>query len=660
MDNEAEIIFLFRRMAGATISLLLAVLIYSVPAKAQEATLTQSLEQIAIAADQSNWAHAAEIAKRSKDPLFASQALAALKIYYTPDKYTANELISFFAKASWLPESVFHSRVERSLKPSLPIEQLRNWYAAHEPITQYGKLVASFVSTSGAISNQNAAPLITHWKKTKLDNEDETFFIKSFKSNLSNQDLMNKVEFYIWSADYEKANALIEYLPSNLAQTAKDQLKLAKKPELLKKYLVQSKDFASTSELTKYLAIKYLIDNSHEDHAISLLKNTPTSINTDKWYSIRNRLARYCLQNGDFEDAYKIISKHNLTEGNDFVEAEFLSGWISLRFLKNPQGALRHFINMADQASFSSSKAKAHYWLYKTYMQLGKSEKENYHLEQAALFQGNFYGMLALAELKKHSNINYFSKESSDFTKDDSDAIKKLTLFVSATRKAKIEPLSRDLINSMAETNTDSATLITVLKFLKARNLNSLAVELGTRANLKQGYVFDYGFPNQLPVDESFDNKALYLAIIRQESYFNQEATSPTGAKGLMQLMPDTAALMAKKLGLPKNGYITSSKLNFLKGSAYVDNLIDNFGGSQILAIAAYNAGPGNVKKWVNKYGDPRGKSQDFVIDWLELIPFAETRLYVKKVLENYMIYECLENNKSLPADRIFEVFQNG
>ena len=134
----------------------------------------------------------------------------------------------------------------------------------------------------------------------------------------------------------------------------------------------------------------------------------------------------------------------------------------------------------------------------------------------------------------------------------------------------------------------------------------------------------------------------MYLAIIRQESKFDPDAVSIAGARGLMQIMPETAYRLAKILGLPKDSYATSPKANILKGITYVDQLYAQYNNC-VLTLAAYNAGSGNVRKWIDKYGDPRTFRTHYeVLDWVESIPFGETRDYVKKVLENFVVYDSI------------------
>jgi soluble lytic murein transglycosylase len=143
--------------------------------------------------------------------------------------------------------------------------------------------------------------------------------------------------------------------------------------------------------------------------------------------------------------------------------------------------------------------------------------------------------------------------------------------------------------------------------------------------------------------------RALLLALTRQESAFDTNALSPTGARGLMQLMPATARQVAKSLSLPYADRRLSADglYNLTLGRTYLDRLIGNFNGSYVLAIAAYNAGAARVHQWVEQFGDPRGPGTD-AVDWVETIPFGETRNYVQRVLENLQVYRLRIGDRSL------------
>ena len=149
-----------------------------------------------------------------------------------------------------------------------------------------------------------------------------------------------------------------------------------------------------------------------------------------------------------------------------------------------------------------------------------------------------------------------------------------------------------------------------------------------------------HGYPVTTLPGGGTAERSLVLAIVRTESAFDQEAVSGAGARGLMQLMPGTAALVARQAALPYSvDRLTSDGVyNLTLGRAYIEGLLQDFGGSYALAIAAYNAGPGRIRQWLHDYGDPRGKGIDMV-DWIEAIPFSETRIYTQRVLESLQVY---------------------
>jgi soluble lytic murein transglycosylase len=149
-----------------------------------------------------------------------------------------------------------------------------------------------------------------------------------------------------------------------------------------------------------------------------------------------------------------------------------------------------------------------------------------------------------------------------------------------------------------------------------------------------------HGYPITTVPSGGTAERSLLFAIVRQESAFAPDAMSRVGARGLMQLMPTTAASVASKMQVQYSAdRLTSDGLyNMLLGRSYLEHLIEEFGGSYALAIAAYNAGPGRVRQWMREFGDPRGRGVDMV-DWIEMIPFNETRTYVHRVLENLQIY---------------------
>jgi soluble lytic murein transglycosylase len=148
--------------------------------------------------------------------------------------------------------------------------------------------------------------------------------------------------------------------------------------------------------------------------------------------------------------------------------------------------------------------------------------------------------------------------------------------------------------------------------------------------------------PDLIPNDGLAVSRAFALAIARRESEFDPTARSSVGARGLMQLMPETAERTAKSLGLPfELGRLTSDPAyNATLGSAYLAKLVEEFGPSVALVASGYNAGPGRPRRWIDEMGDPRASAVD-VVDWVEMIPFTETRTYVMRVAESLVIYRA-------------------
>ena len=251
-----------------------------------------------------------------------------------------------------------------------------------------------------------------------------------------------------------------------------------------------------------------------------------------------------------------------------------------------------------------------------------------------------FYGQLAAHQLGNDAPPKPVpepvptSAESAAF---DSDEVVRATkiFFAIGDRQH-----SKDFLLHLAD-QAQTPTQFSMLAALAEQNGRlDLAISVAKRAIVAGTPLMIHGYPIiALPAGGATEPALLY-AIIRQESGFDVDAVSPVGARGLMQLMPATASSTAAKLGQPFSmpRLMTDGLYNIELGRGYLQNLIEDFGGSYALAIASYNAGPGRIRQWLAEYGDPRGGKIDMV-DWIETIPIDETRLYVQRVLENLQVY---------------------
>jgi soluble lytic murein transglycosylase len=403
----------------------------------------------------------------------------------------------------------------------------------------------------------------------------------------------------------------------------------------------------------------HLRRSGDEAAARALLAGTPvtpgSAIDPESWLKTRLEFARAAWRAGDHETAYRIAAQHNsfapgkpvaersLAERQAYIDAEFLAGWLALRKLGRSPQALSHFQNVRAAALTPLSQSRGDYWIGRAAEAAGKPDEARRAFTAAAVHFDYFYGQLAAERLGKPLIVR---REASP------------TLAAERISTFRADPLVRAAfaLGEIGDRNRQAIFLRQLAD--RARTLEEQALVAGLAAPLGRPdlgvfagkaargtgelALLDAAFPMlTLPGNLARDFTMIH-AITRQESQFDRTITSSANAQGLMQLLPGTAAEQAAKLGLPASTpRLTSDPdYNVTLGAAYFNRLKDNFAGSHVLAVAGYNAGPGNVRKFLAANGDPR--TAEDVIDWIEAIPLSETRNYVQRVLENAVVYDLL------------------
>ena len=360
------------------------------------------------------------------------------------------------------------------------------------------------------------------------------------------------------------------------------------------------------------------------------------------WAAKRADLARILMRKGEPKSAYRVASTHHLTDLGDMGDLEFLSGFIALRKLNDPARALQHFERLAG-ATTPISQARAQYWLGRALEASGDKTTARSAYGKAANYQTSYYGMLAAEKLGLTLDESLLSNAPPAGSWKGAGYAKSSVLEAAARMAAAgNEQLSARFMLHLGESLSDA----------ELGTLAGLALDLGqyrsavliAKAATERGLVFPSAYfpvpdmiPEALPV-----SRALALSIARRESEFDPEARSPAGALGLMQMLPATAAEVAKDQGIKfsKAKLASDPAYNATLGAAYLKELVDQFGPSVALVASGYNAGPGRPRGWVDAFGDPRLASTD-VVDWVEMIPFTETRTYVMRVVEGVVIYRA-------------------
>jgi soluble lytic murein transglycosylase len=396
-----------------------------------------------------------------------------------------------------------------------------------------------------------------------------------------------------------------------------------------------------------FARIEYLRKQDKYAEAAKLLQQAPRDraelVNAGEWWNEQRIVSRGLVDQGQFKSAYAVVVNHVAASPADTVEAEFHAGWYALRGLQDPTTAETHFRKILAVSNWPISVSRAWYWLGRA-AEAGGPGKAGEFFAKAAAYPSTFYGQLAAERLgRKTLNVAYPSPTAEDRrrfqAREAVQAISRLEAAGHGWRAASLYLALAEQLQSPGE--------LAILTAQAERSGNHhISLQVGKIAYGRGIDVAALAFPvGVIPASANISGsgKALAYAIARQESAFNPAAVSAANARGLLQLLPGTAQAVAKRhnIAYSKDRLTADAGYNATLGAHYLGEQIDAFGGSYILTFIAYNAGPKRVPEWIGRYGDPRGKPIDEIVDWIERIPFPETRNYVQRVMENYEVYKA-------------------
>ncbi len=379
-------------------------------------------------------------------------------------------------------------------------------------------------------------------------------------------------------------------------------------------------------------------------------RNSAKLIDLDQWWIERRLIARKLLDLNDAGMAYKIAAGAAEPASENYrAERQFTIGWIALRFLHEPSVALAHFAGIAEGVANPITLARSLYWQGRAAQALGREREARAHYETAARYPTAYYGQLARAQL------HLDGVAPRDLPQPP---VERRPLELGRAFDILYAVGEPDIVAGMAADTADKTSDVEGLAELAeitTRHNDARATLLIGKAALGRGWPFaryafpDFGVPNYRQVGPQVERCIVY-SIIRQESAFDNRVVSRARALGLMQVTPSAGRNTARKFKVPfdQHRLLADAAYNVRLGSAELGDDIRNYRGSYILAFAAYNAGVHRVDEWISQYGDPRSRNVD-PIDWIERIPFSETRNYVERVIENMQVYRAqLEDNSRL------------
>ncbi|RUU51913.1 lytic transglycosylase domain-containing protein [Mesorhizobium sp. M2C.T.Ca.TU.002.02.1.1] len=570
---------------------------------------------------------------------------------YGGDKVPSGEIADAAKMLPGWPGTIaLRKNSERALyRENPPPQVVVQAFGRSQPLTPEGIIILA--RSQVALGNQAAARavLVPFWRSEKLEAKDESAIIKEFGTLIPAADHRYRMERMFYA---DRPSSALRVAGLAGAQPLADAWAAADKGDKNAARLLKAVPAAQRSAGYFFAEAEYLRKQQKFADAAAVVMKAPTNgdslVDPDAWWVERRVLSRELVDQGDMKTAYRIVSMHAAESPANAAEAEFHAGWYALRGLNDPVTAARHFTRIAELAQGPVSLSRAYYWLGRAAEVGGPGSAKDY-FTRAASYGTTFYGQLAGERVGLRTlNIVYPKPSAADRQSfDGREAVSAIKRLQEAGYDRYAETLYRDLAGQL--TSPGELALLAVLAEKQGNHF--MALKVGKIAAQRGIDVGALSHPLGVIPDSaniSGSGKALAYAIARQESEFNVGAVSSAGARGLLQLMPGTAKQLAKKAGMSfSQARLTSDAgYNATLGSAFLGEQLDRFGGSYVLTFAGYNAGPNRAAQWVAKYGDPRGKDVDAVVDWIERIPYTETRSYVQRVMENYEVYKMRISGK--------------
>lgn len=568
--------------------------------------------------------------------------------------YPFDKLATFvFDHPHWPGLSGILMIAEQKIPSEFSPTQVMNWFMAWPPLTAVG--FSRFVEALNALGQSDIVARLVRerWIDKDFAANDFSAFRARYAPLLRSADHRARLDRLLWERKTAAARQMYPFLGKNDALVAEARIALFEDKKDVVARVQRVSGALQNDPGFLYERALWRRQKGRTEEIPGILERISGKTRAPElvWRE-KHIAARKLIENKSFLRAYRLASAHGLKAGDgaDYLQAEFLSGWLALRFLRKPGSAQKHFEAMVDAAQSPISKARAHYWLGRVHEKAGRKDAARQAYEAAAVFHTAFYGQLAAAKINAAPTIQAFPEpaisaqvRAAFFDMPLVRATQRLA-FIASTDRA--EPFFFSAMEN-AERRVDFALLMELAHTLDRQDW---AIRAAKKAGQKGFLLTGAAYPvlSDIPVPEPPES-ALTHALVRQESMFRVAVKSPVGARGLMQLMPATAQEEAQRQGLsyaPER--LDEPAYNIALGSAFAQRQLDAFGGSYILALAAYNAGPGRVREWLALFGDPRAQGID-PIDWVEAIPVYETRNYVQRVLENLQFYRARLSGGQVP-----------
>ena len=537
-----------------------------------------------------------------------------------------------------------------------------NWFNGSEPLSGTGKIKLGEAYLKVNENNLGVELIKSGWVNADLSSRDVKYYRKKFNKILTTKDHLKRADYLAWNNEYWDLKRMLRYLP--------------KKERLLynARFILMTNSYGVDKAISdvppelindlglQYNRLKWRARRNRLEGSLEILRKfhgEETLVYPELWWKLRENISRDLIYAKKYDQAYEVASNHHLYEGPEFADAEWISGWLALSFLNKNQLAINHFENFYKNVGYPISLARGAFWLGFAHEKAGNQDKAKKFYKESAKFTNTYYGQLSFNKIfsRQDFKLSPEFKVSNGYEKEFNK--NRLIQHVKLLKEMDRTKFSKDILKHLATLDIEKGSEILAAKLSTEVGRYDYAIQIAKQASYEKRFINTFNYPiiatpNKIN-SKQMPSQELILAIIRQESEFDARANSYVGAQGLMQLMPSTARLVARKLKITynKSSLKNSPEYNIKLGTYYFSSLLEDYDGVFPFAIGAYNAGPNRIKSWVKRYGDPNRGEIDF-IDWVELIRFKETRNYVQRVIENINVYKYILNNEPIKIDGFF------
>lgn len=566
---------------------------------------------------------------------------------------TPREVLDFLSRNKDWPGLPYLRKRSEPVFETAETAQILAFFGDSLPQTAQGALIYARALTRNGQTSKAELMIQNAWVDFSMDQKTQDAFVSQFGAVIKPLHETRLINL-LWRDDHAGARAMVPLVSADLVALLQARIALRKKEGDVNALIDAVPAKLRDHPVLAHARFEWRMTSDFRESGISFLRERSKSAvllgKPQAWVTYRERIIRDMLYDGQGKQAYEFAKNHHLTDGDDFAVLEWLAGYIALKYRNDAKAAIGHFDRFLKAVETPISLGRGYYWMGRAYDTLGQKDQAKAAYIKGAEHQTSYYGILAAEQAGIGFGPEFFEwSELPDWriaSFVNTSVFKAAILLLSADQLS----LGERFLTHLAET-MDDQEILQLTDFLEEAQRSHVLVMVGKRAaNYGRNFPRPYfalhamiGMPSRVPIE-------LSLSIARRESEFDQSVVSPVGALGLMQVMPKTGAEMAGDIGIAfdQSRMTTDWRYNVELGNTYLTELGERFGGNPVLMSLAYNAGPSRAERWMERLGDPRKSGVD-IIDWVEMIPFDETRNYVMRVTESLPIYRARLGKDPLP-----------